>query len=98
MYAKLGGKEAIEGVVDEFYARVFADDEVKGFFEGINKQRLKAHQVKTHSALTFHNTWQDGFRTKRNTKHAACWEVSSRLCHSVRVLCNMPHLCISVHA
>ena len=45
MYQKLGGKEAIEGVVDEFYTRVFADDEVKNFFEGINKRKLKAHQV-----------------------------------------------------
>ncbi|KAL3147347.1 hypothetical protein ABBQ32_002830 [Trebouxia sp. C0010 RCD-2024] len=45
MFNKLGGKQAIEGVVDEFYSRVFVDDEVKGFFEGINKQRLKAHQV-----------------------------------------------------
>ena len=45
MFKKLGGKAAIEGVVDEFYSRVFVDDEVKGFFEGINKQGLKSHQV-----------------------------------------------------
>ena len=45
MFQKLGGAAAIQGVVDEFYTRVFADDDVKGFFEGINKQKLKAHQV-----------------------------------------------------
>lgn len=45
VFQKLGGQAAIEGVVDEFYSRVFVDDEVKGFFEGINKQKLKAHQV-----------------------------------------------------
>ncbi|DBA74478.1 TPA: hypothetical protein ACH3X2_000943 [Trebouxia sp. C0005] len=45
MFQKLGGTPAIQGVVDEFYTRVFADDDVKGFFEGINKQKLKAHQV-----------------------------------------------------
>ena len=45
MYQKLGGAPAIQGVVDEFYTRVFADDEVNGFFEGINKQRLNRHQV-----------------------------------------------------
>ena len=45
MFQKLGGTQAIEGVVDEFYSRVFVDDEVKGFFEGIDKQRLKSHQV-----------------------------------------------------
>ena len=45
VFQKLGGRAAIEGVVDEFYSRVFVDDEVKGFFEGINKQMLKAHQV-----------------------------------------------------
>lgn len=47
MFQKLGGTAAIQGVVDEFYTRVFADDDVKGFFEGINKQKLKAHQVDT---------------------------------------------------
>ena len=46
MFKKLGGRSAIEGVVDEFYSRVFVDDEVKGFFEGIDKQGLKSHQVK----------------------------------------------------
>ena len=45
MFEKLGGKAAIEAVVDMFYTRVFADEEVSRFFEGINKQRLKAHQV-----------------------------------------------------
>ena len=45
MFKKLGGKAAIEGVVDEFYSRVFVDDEVKGFFEGIDKHGLKSHQV-----------------------------------------------------
>ena len=45
MFKKLGGTAAIEGVVDEFYSRVFVDDEVKGFFEGIDKKRLKSHQV-----------------------------------------------------
>lgn len=51
MYQKLGGKEAIKGVVDEFYTRVFADDEVKNFFEGINKRKLKAHQVDNPATL-----------------------------------------------
>lgn len=45
MFDKLGGRSAIEAVVDLFYGKVFADDEVSRFFEGINKQRLKAHQV-----------------------------------------------------
>ena len=45
MFQKLGGAPAIQGVVDEFYTRVFADDEVKGFFEGISRQRLNKHQV-----------------------------------------------------
>lgn len=48
MYEKLGGKAAIEAVVDLFYGKVFADEEVSRFFEGINKPRLKAHQVCLH--------------------------------------------------
>ena len=47
MFKKLGGTSAIQGVVDEFYSRVFVDDQVKGFFEGIDKQKLKSHQVQS---------------------------------------------------
>ncbi|CAM2785245.1 hemin receptor [Mycobacterium tuberculosis variant microti OV254] len=49
IYAEIGGYEAIEGVVDDFYALVLADDELCGFFTGINMNRLKGRQVEFFS-------------------------------------------------
>src|SRR5881409_1157457 len=36
LYQRLGGREGIRGVVDEFVAVVVADDRVKGRFAGLN--------------------------------------------------------------
>jgi hemoglobin len=44
MYEAIGGDAGLEVVVDNFYARLWADDELKGYFEGIDKQALKNHQ------------------------------------------------------
>ena len=43
LYQKLGGKGAIDGVVDAFYVKVLADDRVKHFFDDVSmdKQRRK---------------------------------------------------------
>jgi hemoglobin len=35
LYERLGGKEAITAVVDEFVARVAADNRINGFFAGV---------------------------------------------------------------
>jgi hemoglobin len=45
IYDKIGGYEAIEVVVDDFYARVLADDQLSGFFSGTNMNRLKGKQA-----------------------------------------------------
>ncbi len=39
VYDKIGGYEAIEVVVEDFYVRVLADDELSGFFTGANMSR-----------------------------------------------------------
>ena len=44
-YDKIGGYEAIEVVVEDFYVRVLSDDELSGFFTGANMSRLKGRQV-----------------------------------------------------
>ena len=36
LYQRLGGREGIRGVVDEFVAVVVADDRIKGRFAGLN--------------------------------------------------------------
>jgi hemoglobin len=46
----IGGYEAIEIVVEDFYTRVLADDQLSGFFEGSNMNRLKGKQVEFFAA------------------------------------------------
>jgi len=50
IYAQIGGAEALETVVDDFYARVLGDAELAGFFSGTNLARLKGKQVEFFSA------------------------------------------------
>jgi hemoglobin len=45
IYTQIGGYEAIEAVVDDFYDRVLADDQLCAFFTGTNMNRLKGKQV-----------------------------------------------------
>ena len=50
IYNRIGGHEAIEAVVDDFYVRVLADDQLRGFFTGTNMNRLKGKQVEFFAA------------------------------------------------
>ncbi|BBZ13989.1 group I truncated hemoglobin [Mycobacterium branderi] len=45
IYDKIGGHEALEMVVEDFYMRVLDDDELAGFFAGTNMHRLKGKQA-----------------------------------------------------
>jgi hemoglobin len=45
IYDRIGGHEAIEVVVDDFYARVLADEQLAPFFSGTNMNRLKGRQA-----------------------------------------------------
>ncbi|WP_054815896.1 group I truncated hemoglobin [Nocardia arizonensis] len=45
IYEQIGGAEAVETVVDDFYVRVLADPELTGFFTGVNMSRLKGLQT-----------------------------------------------------
>jgi len=44
MYEAIGGDAGLRVAVDEFYKRLWADDELKGYFEGIDREALKRHQ------------------------------------------------------
>ncbi len=44
IYQRLGGKAAIEAALDEFYSRVLADAQLKGFFVGVDMKRLISQQ------------------------------------------------------
>jgi hemoglobin len=50
IYDRIGGHEAIEVVVEDFYVRVLADDRLSGFFTGTNMNRLKGKQVEFFAA------------------------------------------------
>ena len=50
IYDQIGGVEALEAVVNDFYQRVLADDELAGFFTGTNMSRLKHKQVEFFAA------------------------------------------------
>ncbi|MFZ1162584.1 group I truncated hemoglobin [Mycobacterium sp.] len=50
IYDAIGGYEAIEIVVEDFYTRVLADDQLSGFFAGSNMNRLKGRQVEFFAA------------------------------------------------
>jgi hemoglobin len=50
IYEQIGGAEALESVVEDFYARVLADDELASFFTGTNMSRLKGKQVEFFAA------------------------------------------------
>lgn len=45
LYERLGGKEAITAVVDDFVGRVAADSRINGFFAKANIPRLKTQLV-----------------------------------------------------
>lgn len=45
IYDRIGGHEALELVVEDFYARVLADDHLSSFFTGTNVNRLKGRLV-----------------------------------------------------
>jgi len=45
LYERLGGRPAVELVVDEFYDRVLADEQLQPYFEDTDTDELRAHQV-----------------------------------------------------
>jgi len=51
IYADVGGREAVEAVVSDFYDRVFDDPVLEPYFEGIDREALFAHQVQFVSAV-----------------------------------------------
>ena len=50
IFGQIGGYEALEVVVADFYDRVLADAELAGFFTGTNMARLRGKQVEFFAA------------------------------------------------
>ncbi|WP_101296693.1 group I truncated hemoglobin [Halegenticoccus soli] len=51
LYERLGGRDAIAAVVDEFYDRVVTDERVNGYFEDMDMTEQRAHQTQFLSAV-----------------------------------------------
>ena len=45
LYERLGGQDAIDAVVDEFYDRVLADDDLQSYFAETDTEELRDHQA-----------------------------------------------------
>jgi hemoglobin len=43
LFAQLGGRDSVAAVVDEFYRRVLADDNLGAFFAGLDMERQRRH-------------------------------------------------------
>lgn len=44
LYDRLGGEEAIDAVVEEFYNRVLADEQLQPYFESTGTEELRTRQ------------------------------------------------------
>src|SRR5271154_1662231 len=51
IYGKIGGHEAIRSIVEDFYVRVLADQQLCGFFGGTNTTHLKDQQTEFFAAV-----------------------------------------------
>jgi hemoglobin len=51
LYETIGGHDALEVVVEDFYCRVLDDDHLASFYAGSNMKCVKARQVEFLSAL-----------------------------------------------
>lgn len=51
LYERLGGRDRIATVVDEFYDRVLSDDLLAGFFEEMDMTAQRAHMTQFLSAV-----------------------------------------------
>lgn len=51
LYAKIGGRDALAVIVEDFYCRVLDDDHLAGFYVGSNMKCVKARQIEFLSAV-----------------------------------------------
>ena len=51
LYEQIGGHDALEVVVEDFYCRVLDDDHLAGFYAGSSMKYVKARQVEFLSAV-----------------------------------------------
>ena len=71
---RLGGKEALTAVVEAFYFRILCDDDLLGFFDGVNTSLLKVHQHKFLAmAFSAHSLDIDAVSESIAESHRRLW-------------------------
>ncbi|MCU0550016.1 MAG: group 1 truncated hemoglobin [Leptolyngbya sp. Prado105] len=69
LFEKLGGKDALELAVDQFYDRVLSDDRIEHFFTNTDMQKQRQHQ-KAFLTYAFGGTTQyDGKMMREAHQH-----------------------------
>jgi len=52
IYGEIGGRDAVEAVVSDFYDAVLADERISHYFEDQDMAELRAHQIQFISSVT----------------------------------------------
>ena len=52
IYDEIGGRDAVEAVVSDFYDAVLADERIRHYFEEQDMAELRAHQIQFISSVT----------------------------------------------
>lgn len=52
LYVRLGGEEALDAVVDDFYDRVLSDEQLQPYFADVPMADLREHQKQFLAAVT----------------------------------------------
>lgn len=51
IYQEIGGQDTVKAVVSDFYDQVLEDEQLTPYFEGMDTDELRAHQVQFISAV-----------------------------------------------
>ena len=51
VYREIGGRSAVEAVVEDFYDRVLSDEQLIPYFDGMDMDELRAHQIQFISSV-----------------------------------------------
>lgn len=89
LFERIGGQAAVDAVVDEFYDRVLADEDLAEYFEGVDTAALRDHQKEFVAFVAGGRDSYDGPSMKAAHEHlgvteAAFGRVAQHLDESLR--------------
>jgi len=69
LYEKLGGKDAVNIAVDNFYGHVLKDERIKHFFDNIDMKKQRGHQKAFLTYVFGGSSQYDGKIMRESHKH-----------------------------